>query len=65
MTAQGEKVSLRYALQLLAPAAILARARGAENSVVTDGDVRDATGLFWDAGRSAGVLRERGADFIS
>lgn len=65
LTRQGERVSLRYALQLLAPAAILARARGAEGSVVAESDVRDATALFWDAGRSAGVLRERGADFIS
>ena len=65
LTRQGEGVSLRYALQLLAPAAILARARGAEGSVVQESDVRDATGLFWDAGRSAAVLRERGGEFIS
>ena len=65
MTAQGTKVSLRYALQLLAPAAILARARGSEGVVVGGVDVKEAEGLFWDAGRSAAVLRERGGEFIS
>ena len=65
LTQQGVKVSLRYALQLLAPAAILARARGAENAVISDGDVQEATGLFWDAGRSAAVMREKQDLFIS
>ena len=65
LTGQGERVSLRYALQLLAPAGILARARGSEGGVVSGGDVKDATGLFWDARRSAGQLRERGGEFIS
>jgi len=58
LTSQGEKVSLRYALQLLAPAAILARCRGSEGGIVHGEDVREAVGLFWDAGRSAGVLRD-------
>ncbi|KAK5111981.1 RuvB ATP-dependent DNA helicase pontin [Meristemomyces frigidus] len=65
LTQQGETVSLRYALQLLAPAGILARARGSEGGVVSGEDVREAVGLFWDAGRSAGVLRERAGEFIS
>ena len=65
LTSQGERVSLRYALQLLAPAGILARARGSEGGVVSGNDVREATGLFWDAGRSAGVLREKKGMFIS
>ena len=65
LTQQGEKVSLRYALQLLAPSAILARARGSEGGVVSGQDVQEAVGLFWDAGRSAGVLRERKGEFIS
>ena len=65
LTERGVGVSLRYALQLLAPAAILARARGSEGASVGEGDVREAVGLFWDAGRSAGVLRERGGEFIS
>lgn len=58
LTSQGERVSLRYALQLLAPAGILSRCRGAEGGVVEGEDVREAVGLFWDAGRSAGVLRD-------
>lgn len=58
LTQQGEKVSLRYAIQLLAPAGILARARGAEGNVVQGQDVEEAVGLFWDAGRSAGVLKD-------
>lgn len=65
LTKQGENVSLRYALQLLAPAGILARARGSEGGAVTGMDVQEAVGLFWDAGRSAGQLRERAGEFIS
>ncbi|CZT16710.1 probable RuvB-like helicase 1 [Ramularia collo-cygni] len=65
LTTQGETVSLRYALQLLAPASILARARGSEGNVVSGEDVAEAKSLFWDAGRSAGQLRERAGEFIS
>lgn len=65
LTQQGESVSLRYALQLLAPAGILARARGSEGVVISGSDVQEAVGLFWDAGRSAAQLRERAGEFIS
>ncbi|KAK5175307.1 RuvB ATP-dependent DNA helicase pontin [Saxophila tyrrhenica] len=66
LTRQGTSVSLRYALQLLAPAGILARARGSEGGLVGGEDVREATGLFWDAGRSAESLRGgSGGEFIS
>lgn len=66
LTAQGTNVSLRYALQLLAPAGILARARGSVGGEVRGEDVREAVGLFWDAGRSAQVLRGgEGKGFIS
>lgn len=65
LTRLGTGISLRYALQLLAPAAILARARAAEGVVVGEGDVGEAEGLFWDAGRSARGLAEGGAGFIS
>ncbi|GAB7349213.1 hypothetical protein MBLNU459_g8138t1 [Dothideomycetes sp. NU459] len=64
LTMQGEKVSLRYAIQLLAPAGILARCRGAEGNVVTGEDIREAVGLFWDAGRSAGVIKENTAFIV-
>ncbi|KAK5136056.1 RuvB ATP-dependent DNA helicase pontin [Meristemomyces frigidus] len=63
LTAQGVQVSLRYALQLLAPAGILARARGSEGGVVGAGDVAEAVELFWDAGRSAGAMA--GDEFLS
>ncbi|KAF2236522.1 putative RuvB-like helicase 1 [Viridothelium virens] len=71
LTAIGADVSLRYALQLLAPAAVLAgvnrgvregepaSVQGVEVGVE---EVREARGLFWDARRSAGVLAARGAE---
>ncbi|OQO08492.1 RuvB-like helicase 1 [Cryoendolithus antarcticus] len=59
LTEQGVSVSLRYALQLLAPAGILARARGSEGGVVTGADIKEAVGLFWDARRSAGMFGEQ------
>lgn len=65
LTAQGERVSLRYALQLLSPAAILARARGSEGGVIAGADVAEAVALFMDAGRSASLIRERAGEFIS
>lgn len=65
LTGQGVSVSLRYALQLLAPAGILARARGSQGGLVSGTDVQEAVGLFWDAGRSAAQLRESGEAFIS
>ena len=65
LTTRGEKVSLRYALQLLAPASILARARGSEGNVIGGADVQEAAGMFWDAGRSAGQLKEHAKDYIS
>lgn len=58
LTQHGGRVSLRYAIQLLAPAAILAKARGGDGVLVQD--IEEAVDLFWDAGRSAGVLREQG-----
>lgn len=64
LTVQGVNVSLRYALQLLAPAGILARARGSEGAVISGQDVQEAVGLFWDAGRSAAQLREKSEGFI-
>ena len=64
LTKQGERVSLRYALQLLAPTRILARSRGSQGNVVALEDVAEAVSLFWDAGRSAGVLKESPTGFI-
>lgn len=63
LTNLGSTVSLRYALQLLAPSSILARARGDTN--INGSDIQEATSLFWDAGKSAGKLREHASQYIS
>ncbi|KKY22185.1 putative aaa family atpase [Phaeomoniella chlamydospora] len=54
---QGTKVSLRYALQLLTPASILAKVNG--RSTVEVVDVEECLGLFIDAKRSAKVMEEQ------
>ena len=59
----GVKVSLRYALQLLTPASILARVAGRKEIEVLD--VKECEELFIDARRSAGVLSKSGEGFIS
>ncbi|KAJ9661253.1 RuvB ATP-dependent DNA helicase pontin [Coniosporium apollinis] len=50
----GVRVSLRYALQLLTPASVLASVGGRKEVQVAD--VEECEGLFLDARRSAGVL---------
>ncbi|MCJ1448427.1 MAG: RuvB ATP-dependent DNA helicase pontin [Stictis urceolatum] len=50
----GVKVSLRYALQLLAPASILARVKGRKE--IEDIDVAECEDLFIDAKRSASIV---------
>lgn len=52
----GEKISLRYALQLLAPASVLAEVNGRENKEIAVEDVEECEGLFLDARRSAQKL---------
>jgi RuvB-like protein 1 (pontin 52) len=54
----GEKVSLRYALQLLAPASVLAEVNGRENKQIEVEDVEECQDLFLDARRSAQALGE-------
>lgn len=49
----GEKVSLRYALQLLAPANVLAKVNGRPDNRIALDDVLEAEDLFLDARRSA------------
>jgi len=49
----GEQISLRYALQLLAPASVLAEVNGRENKEIQVDDVEECQGLFLDARRSA------------
>lgn len=52
---KGVEVSLRYALQLLTPASILARVAGRKGEVALE-DVEECEGLFIDARRSAKIL---------
>ena len=59
----GVKVSLRYALQLLSPASVLARVGGRESVGVSD--VEECEGLFLDAGRSARMLRDGEKGFVA
>jgi RuvB-like protein 1 (pontin 52) len=53
---------LRYALQLMTPAAIVAKVSGREGIEV--GDVEECSGLFLDARRSARIVREREGTFV-
>ncbi|KAI9849005.1 MAG: RuvB ATP-dependent DNA helicase pontin [Sclerophora amabilis] len=60
----GIKVSLRYALQLLAPSSVLARVAGRRE--IEETDVAEAEELFIDARRSAQiVLGEGSSGFVS
>ncbi|KAF2866215.1 TIP49 C-terminus-domain-containing protein [Massariosphaeria phaeospora] len=49
----GERVSLRYALQLLAPANVLAKVNGREAGTIDVDDISECEDLFLDARRSA------------
>jgi RuvB-like protein 1 (pontin 52) len=59
----GAKVSLRYALQLLTPASILARVSGRQSIEVAD--VEECKDLFIDARRSANIVEGANGTFIS
>ena len=65
---KGEEVSLRYALQLLAPAQVLARVAKRGDAIAEGGakievaDVEECEGLFLDAGRSARALQGAGSN---
>jgi RuvB-like protein 1 (pontin 52) len=58
----GTSVSLRYALQLLTPAQIIAKVKG--RTEIDEVDVEEAQDLFIDARRSAAVVRS-GGEYIS
>lgn len=60
----GAKVSLRYALQLLTPASILARVNGRPGAIDV-ADVAECEELFIDAKRSAELAGQEGANFVS
>ena len=57
MASLGQKVSLRYALQLLAPARVVAKMTGGRDEVSRE-DVVECEDLFLDVGRSVGALEE-------
>jgi RuvB-like protein 1 (pontin 52) len=58
LAAEGEKSSLRYAIQLLTPASILARLAG-RNQIETE-DIGEMNELFLDAKTSASLFTESG-----
>ena len=58
VTELGVRVSLRYALQILAPASVLAKVGGRQGGEISVQDVEECEDLFLDAGRSAKGLGE-------
>ena len=56
LAAVGEQTSLRYVVQLLTPAKILAQTNG--RSKIAEADVRETNQLFLDAKTSARMLAE-------
>lgn len=59
----GAKVSLRYALQLLTPASILAKVNGRQE--INPDDVAECEDLFIDARRSAKIFETSNGAFMS
>lgn len=59
----GANTSLRYVVQLITPAAVLAKTSGREN--VTREDIEEIDSLFFDAKSSAKLLAEHADKYIS
>lgn len=59
----GANTSLRYVVQLLTPASILAKTSGRE--AITRDDIQEIDGLFFDAKSSARLLAEQADKYIS
>jgi RuvB-like protein 1 (pontin 52) len=59
----GAKTSLRYVVQLLTPAKILADSQGKQK--VTREDIVEIHSLFFDAKSSAKLLQEQSSKYIS
>jgi RuvB-like protein 1 len=55
---EGEKTSLRYALQLMTPSSIVAKMQGRDQIDVKD--IAECGSLFLDARRSARIVKEKG-----
>ena len=60
----GTNVSLRYAMQLLTPASILARVNGHPGGI-EEADITECEDLFIDAKRSADIASQDTGGFIS
>lgn len=58
----GTSTSLRYIVQLLTPAAILARTNG--KPAITVDEIQDCATLFMDAKRSAKMLAEQAQGYL-
>nr|WCZ58421.1 49 kDa TBP-interacting protein [Paratrimastix eleionoma] len=58
----GNQTSLRYAVQLLTPANVLAKINGSES--VTEREINDVYDLFYDAKRSATILQDHKGEFL-
>lgn len=54
----GQQTSLRYALQLMTPAGILARINGRHEGGITQADLEEVKALFFDAKSSAKLLAD-------
>eukprot|EP01102_Stenamoeba_stenopodia_P004383 TRINITY_DN14690_c0_g1_i1.p1 TRINITY_DN14690_c0_g1~~TRINITY_DN14690_c0_g1_i1.p1 ORF type:complete len:465 (-),score=131.30 TRINITY_DN14690_c0_g1_i1:93-1487(-) len=54
--------SLRYAVQLLTPASIVAKTNGRDS--IAKGDLQEIDGVFFDAKSSAKLLQEQGAKYL-
>jgi len=64
LAAAAAGASLRHAVGLLAPSAVLAAAAGRKETGVTAADVASARELFWDAKASARKLAQAGGGFV-
>ncbi len=60
--AVGQRATLRYAVQLLTPAALSAKVNGRQSIGVDD--VKEVGALFLDAKSSAKILRTESAKFM-
>eukprot|EP00850_Spirogloea_muscicola_P021395 SM000247S08284 [mRNA] locus=s247:167316:169351:+ [translate_table: standard] len=59
----GEQTSLRHAVQLLSPAAIISRTNGRDS--ISKGDLEEVARLFLDAKASARLLQEQPDKYVS
>jgi len=59
----GTKTSLRYVVQIITPASVLAETLGKPK--ITKDEVEEINGLFFDAKTSAKVLTEQADKYIS